>query len=978
MSIFDNTSSDSGTRRCGVASHSGATCESGTEQDTELSEYQATYLAWNNHARKLAQWVAKHLLNRDDVWGQYRSLNKRNVPDKHPKTGAIRYNADGTNKTKYVKIYTINSGENYDPDVHVTAELLENHFRGKDHGHLVGIHTTSKEGTCRYLLVELDAHEDPGCLHPDASDDPLKNYDYITHLYRELLQLGFNPILTDSDGRGGYHLLVVFAGPRPCAEVYWFARWLIRDWNNEPWALAKEPEAFPKQEQLDLRPYGNLMRLPGRHHTHDHWSTAYNHQNHGWFDAAGTIRHLLEHTGDSTPFPPEALEWGQHAHEIKVEKKAQHKRYIATRTDHDVSSEIGKIESALDYIDPDVERPIWWSIGAALNEAMGDEGLEIWDRWSRKGTKYREGECEAIWADYEPGGGVTIGTVYHYATENGWNKDRSTQHLDAGHTKKAKDATEAYMTKKRSKHPAQVYLGSSNGDCSDLLAPPGPGLRDEDDDAEGAAANRAAIATAISATAARKIKTHNISNANRLIRLHGTDMRYCHTWKQWLIWDGTRWCKDETGAAMAYAIDTANSIVHEAETCQDKDQARRLYDHAKKSGQKDRVVAMLKLAEPALAITPDKLDTDHWLFNCLNGTLDLRSGTLKPHAKTDLITKLCPHNYNPNTSAPNWDGTLAMFLGQPNENRDLIDYVRKIFGYCLNGDVSEQFLPIFYGEGDNGKSTILNTIRYVMGDDYAQKAQQSLLNRKAHSHGPTPDVARLFGIRMVAAIETEEDVTLDEMLVKELTGGDKIAARLLYQNPWEFDPTHTPIMSTNHKPTIKGTDHAIWRRLKLVPFNYRIPEDQKDRHISDKLKTEAEGILGDLVRAHAEWLADGLKETDSVKRATGEYRTEQDQIQGFLDECCITHNDFDPDTGMKYRDLKCKAGDIYQAFRDWRKDTGNEDIMTQTKFGTKLGKHGFTSTRDRARTATFYNGVDVLPEHKRSVKQPKDYTRHDE
>ena len=278
-------------------------------------------------------------------------------------------------------------------------------------------------------------------------------------------------------------------------------------------------------------------------------------------------------------------------------------------------------------------------------------------------------------------------------------------------------------------------------------------------------------------------------------------------------------------------------------------------------------------------MTPQELDTNSWLLNCLNGTLDLLTGELLPHQRDNLITKVAPVEYDPVAKCPVWDRFLSRIMG---EDEDLIGFLQQMVGYSLTGDVSEQILFIGYGEGANGKSTFLNTLLGLLGD-YAMKATSDLLMR--HQGHPT-EKADLFGKRFVATIETEDGRRLSEVFVKEATGGDPIRARRLHENFWQFNPTHTLFLATNHRPIIRGTDHAIWRRIRLIPFNVTIPDAKMDKHLIGKLRAEWPGILNWAVRGGLLWQAKGLKTPDRVEAATGIYRREMDVLADFFEDRC--------------------------------------------------------------------------------------------
>jgi putative DNA primase/helicase len=278
-----------------------------------------------------------------------------------------------------------------------------------------------------------------------------------------------------------------------------------------------------------------------------------------------------------------------------------------------------------------------------------------------------------------------------------------------------------------------------------------------------------------------------------------------------------------------------------------------------------------------------------------------------------------------------WDAFLHRIFGN---SEALIEYVQRLIGYCLTGDVSEQILPIFWGTGANGKSTLVNIIFAMLGLDYSMKAPPDLLMVKRNESHPT-ERADLFGKRFVACIETDEHKRLAESLVKDLTGGDRLRARRMREDFWEFTPSHKAILCTNHKPVIRGTDYAMWRRIHLVPFNVTIPEVERDKKLGEKLSAELPGILAWAVRGCLAWQRDGLGTPSEVVEATMVFRSQQDVLGQFMDECC--HN------GEK---AQSRASVLYAAYKLWADENGERVIMSQRSFGLALTERGIERYKD--------------------------------
>ena len=433
-------------------------------------------------------------------------------------------------------------------------------------------------------------------------------------------------------------------------------------------------------------------------------------------------------------------------------------------------------------------------------------------------------------------------------------------------------------------------------------------------------------------------------NAERLRDRHGADLRYCHPWGRWLVYDGASYRVDDRGAVVGLAKDAARSVFEEAKDAPDDETAKRLGKWASMSLSESKLRSMLSLAqsEPGIPILPEEMDASKDLLNVLNGTIDLRTGELREHRREDLITKVAPVEYDPDAAAPAWDATLERVL--PSE--EVRAFFKRLCGYAITGDVSEHVLPVLYGTGANGKSTVLNALLEAVGE-YGMQAAPDLLIAKSGGH-PT-EVADLFGMRLVASIEVEDGRRLAESLVKQLTGGDKVRARRMRQDFWQFDPTHTAFLCTNHKPEIKGVDNAIWRRIRLIPFTETIPPAEQDKKLPEKLRAELSGILAWCVEGCLEWRRDGLQAPEEVRKATGAYRSEMDVIGAFLrDECEIG------------RDFKATLKDVYARYEEWCEE-GGERAESKRKFNARLTERGrFADRRSGPGGLREWHGLRLL------------------
>ena len=438
----------------------------------------------------------------------------------------------------------------------------------------------------------------------------------------------------------------------------------------------------------------------------------------------------------------------------------------------------------------------------------------------------------------------------------------------------------------------------------------------------------------------------DLGNARRLVHRHGRNLRYCWLWRKWLVWDGKRWVKDDTGEVYRLAKETVSSIYQEAAAAPNDETRKELGKHATRSEAGARIKEMVDLARSDVPVMPDELDASPDLLNTESGTIDLRTGELREHRREDLITKIAPTTYRPDAAAPTWEAFLERVL--PGE--DLRAFVQRAVGYSATGDTSEQCMFINHGGGANGKSTFQEAIAAALGD-YAMRAPTEMLLAK-RSDGVPNDVARLKGARFVSASETEEGRRLAESRIKDLTGQDTITARFMKAEWFDFAPTHKLWLSTNHKPEIRGTDAAIWRRIRLVPWTVTIPPTEQDKKLPITLRHELAGILVWIVRGCLEWRREGLQAPDEVRKATGEYRVEMDLLAGFLAECC--------ELGANHWEY---AKDLYDSYKRWCDENG-ERSEPQRKFGGRLGERGFQRDRGGSRGAGIWRGVRLTEEQK--------------
>lgn len=403
-------------------------------------------------------------------------------------------------------------------------------------------------------------------------------------------------------------------------------------------------------------------------------------------------------------------------------------------------------------------------------------------------------------------------------------------------------------------------------------------------------------------------------NAERFADKYLDYARYSYIDKGWYTYDGRKWIYDLTGNIKAMTEDVIRDMAEETYEDEKAHQKHLKYTRSNKGK-----VNMLKEAEHKLSILPSAFDKDKEVFNCQNGVLNLKTGELRNHDYKEYLTKISKVEYTDKSDCPQWEAFLQQIFDYDNE---LVEFIQRAVGYSLSGSTREQVMFILHGNGRNGKTTMLDILTMIFGD-YAVNIQPESIMVKPMAGSANSDIARLKGARFVTSAEPNEGMRLNEGLVKQLTGGDRVTARHLYSREFEFEPDFKLWFATNHVPIIRGRDLGIWRRIMLIPFAVQIPEHKVDKSLKHKLKKELPGILSWAVDGCLRWQREGLNPPDSVIRAVEEYKNEMDVISAFLSACTVTIGEV-------------KASELYQAYANWAEEN-NEYKMSATKFGKEMG-----------------------------------------
>jgi len=473
-----------------------------------------------------------------------------------------------------------------------------------------------------------------------------------------------------------------------------------------------------------------------------------------------------------------------------------------------------------------------------------------------------------------------------------------------------------------------------------------------------------------------------LGNMERMLHLYGENIRYSPA-VGYLTWNGQYWSVDTEQEVCRYAVKTIRSMHEEAVALtkqadnlkEEKDTVRRamlnkeaedLHGWAMKSETSNMVAAMVKLAKYHCEVDINLFDNQPMLLNVANGTVNLRTGILHPHSREDYITQYSPYVYNPTAEAPTFHRFFSeIMLGRA----DLMHFVHKALGYGATGATSEQAWFMMLGhKGDNGKSTLLNTIKKAMGS-YAHVLEPEAisLSKGSEGSGPNPEIADLKGKRFVTVSETEAGAQVRTQLMKKMTGEEYATARKLYKDPMTFFYTHKLFICTNHELIVRETGHAFWRRANRIPFDFSLgsPENQgkKDKKLPEKLEAEMEGILAWLVQGAMLWADEGLGTCETVLHATEEYRKEQNILGRFIEEYCVT--------GPNYR---AAPTPLFKAFIKWQMEEMNMKSVSSQTFSRMVLDNGYAKGKSGANR--YYIGLCLKSEVKTSMPTQADVSMH--
>jgi putative DNA primase/helicase len=414
--------------------------------------------------------------------------------------------------------------------------------------------------------------------------------------------------------------------------------------------------------------------------------------------------------------------------------------------------------------------------------------------------------------------------------------------------------------------------------------------------------------------------------AERFAATYGADLRYDHSRRQWFVYREHLWKTDRDGEVKRRAIQCARDLQAEGSSLLDSAARNKVMSFAKFCQSQPGISRVLSIAQnlEPLACTGEDWNRDPWLLGASNGVLNLKTGDISPGEREDLISLCLGVPHDPEADCPRWKRFVSEVFGG---DETLVEYLQRVLGYTLTGFTTEQVWFLLFGDGANGKSTLLNVVGHVLGD-YAKTVPFSMFELPQRSAVPD-DVATLVDRRYVTASESIEAAKLNESRIKMLTGGDRIPARPLYGQWFEFDPHLKLFLSCNHKPKVADDSHGFWRRVHVVPFTKRFDGEHRDERLTESLEAEGSGILNWMLEGCLLWQCGGVKPPPSVLVATSEYESESNPLNDFLAERCQVGEAF-----------TASANRLFEAYRSWAtsSDSFTTAPLTGTAFGRWMGK----------------------------------------
>lgn len=448
----------------------------------------------------------------------------------------------------------------------------------------------------------------------------------------------------------------------------------------------------------------------------------------------------------------------------------------------------------------------------------------------------------------------------------------------------------------------------------------------------------------------KKVSGTDLANTEKFIHYVGGNLKFNKS-LGWCIWNEARWKMSDPLGVQELAKSVSSHLWRESEDVPE-DQREEYKKWSKKTQSRSAIENMISLARSEVEIQLESFDKDPLLFNCENGTVNIETFEIKPYDRNDFITKKANVRFVSGTKCDKWLAFLDQIMAG---NDDMVAFLQRAAGYTLSGSIQEQKLFFCFGSGQNGKSVFLTVLQDIFGDYARTIRAKAFMEKKNDSQ--LDSLSPMVGARFVRASEIAQTAKLDEALIKDITGGEMVPARLLYQEPFEFKSVSKLWLHGNHKPRISGSDFGIWRRMLLIPFEVTIPENERDHLLVEKLLKEREGIFQWALIGYQMWKAEGLNPPQIITAATKEYEIESDAIGEFLTEH-TQRNEF----------AQTRSLDFYQAYAKWCEENGYR-ALSHKSLAMDLKRRGIV--KDKKRIGIVYLGIQLLKEGESNEEEEK-------
>ena len=899
------------------------------------SPFQNQTKAFHDRAIELEAWAFQRLVNRYDRLNFY---NPRKQRSERGATYSWPKSREGANDN----VLPLPQNDDFN------FQYIRKHFlydSKDDRGNIVALPSTSRDNTCKWLGYDIDNHR--------QSDPELaaRNFEVALEIWRRLEDKGLRCLLEDSNGDGGFHLWCFFSDPVPTRDLHVFGS-SIKE------GLSIDPEMFPKQPHIGPGQFGNVLRIPGVHHTKNHVSRFWNGTQ--WLEGTAAVEYLL----------------GSPVNDAGLIPTAPPPAPRPPKFQDDTPCDLKDLKAALDALPSEYcdRYDLWAKVMLALarearrwlgenEDAIYELALEFSEAWDSPTKLFDQERFESQWSQFlatvdndngDTTGKITVGSIFKWAMDAGWQRPakpyvpfripirrgRMMAHSDFNKEKRETTPKPTTTTENLQIVP-EVH---SSDDRPNDAGEETPEHAEEEEYGPWSYPNETP----------RPIHLYPQTDAGcaeRVFDRWGDRLLWCPEMRCWLVFDGQRWSEDNF-TAEELAVDSIRACLDQTVLDQFSDQSpgngrpspqAKWIAYCRQCENQARIESTLKALRRMVPCSVSAFDTERLLLNCKNGVVNLETGTLTPHHPNQRFLKMTPIAYDPKATCPKFKEYLSKIFEGDDET---IEFIQTLCGYFATGEVSARLLPIWHGSGSNGKGVLVGILQHVMGPDFVSACPSSLLVER--SQNIDPDLADLHGRRLVFQDETEGADVLRIGLVKRLTGGSRIKGARKFQNSFEFESTAKVLILTNSRPRIPEQGHAIWTRICLVPFGVQFWDPLKNESGEpgfqvienfDRLlvRDEGAGILAWIVAGAQRYKSHGLRQSQKCLAAKGSYKSEQNMIIQFLGDVASYYDTSISLEEAAERGIFVTFKNLYREYCEW----AGKNAMGRTLFSERLKESGF-------------------------------------